>query len=38
MAVIRPLRDAGLINLTAENYVFATPAAYKMVSLVGQVV
>jgi hypothetical protein len=38
MAVIRPLRDAGLVNLTSENYVFATPAAYKMVGLVGQVV
>ncbi len=37
-AVIRPLRDAGLVNLTSENYVFATPAAYKMVALVGQVV
>lgn len=38
MAVIRPLRDAGLLNLTSENYVFATPAAYKMVALVGKVV
>jgi hypothetical protein len=38
MAVVRPLRDAGLVNLTSENYVFATPAAYKMVGLVGQVV
>jgi hypothetical protein len=38
MAVIRPLRDAGLVNVTSENYVFATPAAYKMVGLVGQVV
>jgi hypothetical protein len=38
MAVIRPLRDAGLVNVTSENYVFATPAAYKMVGLVGHVV
>jgi hypothetical protein len=38
MAVIRPLRDAGLIHRTSEGFVFATPAAYKMVGLVGQVV
>jgi hypothetical protein len=38
MAVIRPLRDAGLLHRTSEGFVFATPAAYKMVGLIGQVV
>lgn len=37
-AVIRPLISAGLINRTSDGYVFATPAAFKMVLMVGQVV
>jgi hypothetical protein len=37
-AVIRPLISSGLINRTSDGYVFATPAAFKMVGLVGQVV
>jgi hypothetical protein len=37
-AVIRPLRDAGLIHRTSEGFVFATPAAFKMVGLVGHVI
>jgi hypothetical protein len=36
MAVIRPLRCAGLIHRTGDC-IFATPAAYRMVGLVGQV-
>jgi hypothetical protein len=36
-AIIRPLSNAGLIHRTGDC-VFATPAAYKMVGLVGQVV
>jgi hypothetical protein len=36
-AIIRPLLNAGLIHRTGDC-VFATPAAYKMVGLVGQVV
>jgi len=37
-AVVRPLVNAGLVNRTSDGYVFATPAAYKMVALVGQVI
>jgi len=37
-AVVRPLVNAGLANRTSDGYVFATPAAYKMVALVGQVI
>jgi hypothetical protein len=37
-AVVRPLVNAGLINHTSDGYVFATPAAFKMVAMVGQVV
>jgi hypothetical protein len=37
MAVIRPLLNAGLLHRTGDC-VFATPAAYKMVGLIGQVV
>jgi hypothetical protein len=38
MAVIRPLCCAGLLNRTCDGFVFATPAAFKMVGLVGHVV
>jgi hypothetical protein len=38
MAVVRPLCNAGLLHRTSDGFVFATPAAYRMVSLVGQVV
>ncbi|HXN38806.1 MAG TPA: hypothetical protein VN892_12270 [Solirubrobacteraceae bacterium] len=37
MAVLRPLCCAGLIHRTTDDFVFATPAAYKMVGLVGRV-
>ena len=36
-AVLRPLRTAGLVNRTSDGYVFATPAAFKMVQMVGHV-
>jgi hypothetical protein len=36
-AVVRPLRNAGLLHRTGDC-VFATPAAYRMVGLVGHVV
>jgi hypothetical protein len=36
-AVIRPLRNAGLIHRTADGFVFATAAAFRMVQIVGQV-
>jgi hypothetical protein len=36
-AVVRPLVNAGLLNRTGD-YVFATPAAFKMVAMVGHVV
>ena len=37
VAVIRPLRLAGLVHRTSDGFVFASPAAYKMVGLVGHV-
>jgi antirestriction protein len=37
-SVIRPLRNAGLIHQTVDGFVFATPAAFRMVQMVGQVV
>jgi hypothetical protein len=37
-AVLRPLRNAGLVNKTADGFVFATAAAFRMVQMVGQVV
>jgi hypothetical protein len=36
-AIISPLVRAGLVRRTAEDYVFATPAAFKWVELVGHV-
>jgi hypothetical protein len=37
-AIVAPLVRAGLLNRTSEDYVFATPAAFKWVQLVGHVV
>lgn len=37
-AVVRPLVGAGLLIRTSEDYVFATPAAFKWVEMVGHVV
>jgi hypothetical protein len=36
--VVGPLCNAGLLNRTSEDFVFATPAAFRMVQIVGQVV
>jgi hypothetical protein len=36
--VIEPLFRFGLIYKTSDGFVFATPAAYHLVSLVGHVV
>jgi hypothetical protein len=35
--VIGPLRTAGLVHRTSDGFVFASPAAYKMVGLTGHV-
>jgi hypothetical protein len=35
-ALIRPLCGAGLLYKTSDGFVFATPAAFQLVSLVGQ--
>jgi len=37
-AVIMPLVRAGLIRRTTDDLVFATPAAFKWVEMVGHVV
>jgi len=37
-ALVRPLVNAGLLNRTSEDYVFATPSAFKWVELVGHVI
>jgi hypothetical protein len=37
-ALVRPLVGAGLLYRTGEDYVFASPAAFKWVQLVGHVV
>jgi hypothetical protein len=37
-AVILPLRNAGLVHQTSDGFVFATPAAFKIVQMVGQVI
>lgn len=36
MSVIRPLCSAGLVHRTGDC-IFATPAAYRMVGLIGHV-
>jgi hypothetical protein len=37
-AVVRPLCNAGLMHRVMDGFVVATPAAYRMVQIVGQVV
>lgn len=37
-AIVRPLVCAGLLNRTSDGFVFATPAAFRMVQMVGHVV
>jgi hypothetical protein len=37
-AVVRPLVCAGLIHRTSDDLVFATPAAFKWVEMVGHVI
>ncbi|MHB1468848.1 MAG: hypothetical protein ACYCU0_03105 [Solirubrobacteraceae bacterium] len=36
MAVVVPLCEAGLLHRLAGDFVVATPAAYRMVQLVGR--
>jgi hypothetical protein len=35
--VVGPLRTAGLVHRTSDGFVFASPAAFKMVGLTGHV-
>jgi hypothetical protein len=37
-AVVYPLYSAGLVHKTSDGFVFATPAAFHLVSLVGHVI
>jgi antirestriction protein len=37
-AVVRPLRNAGLVHRTSDGFVFATAAASRLVQLVGHVI
>jgi hypothetical protein len=37
-ALVRPLRNAGLLHQTADGFVFATPAAFRMVAMVGRII
>jgi hypothetical protein len=37
-ALVRPLVCAGLLYRTADGYVFASPAAFKMVAMVGHII
>jgi hypothetical protein len=37
-SLIYPLRNAGLVHCTSDNFVFATAAAFRMVQMVGHVV
>ncbi|HXN37581.1 MAG TPA: hypothetical protein VN892_06075 [Solirubrobacteraceae bacterium] len=36
--LVRPLCGAGLLHRVSKEFVFATPGAFHLVSLVGQVV
>jgi len=36
-AIVHPLYRAGLLHRTGDGHVFATPAAFHMVGLVGHV-
>jgi hypothetical protein len=36
--LIEPLLRAGLLHRTSDGYVFATPAAFHLTSLVGHVI
>jgi hypothetical protein len=36
--VIGPLCTIGLLHRTSDDFVFATPAAFQMVALVGHVI
>jgi hypothetical protein len=37
-SVVSPLCGVGLLHQTTDGFVFATPAAHRMVALVGHVV
>jgi hypothetical protein len=37
-SVVYPLCRAGLVHKTSDGFVFATPAAHRMVAMVGHVV
>jgi hypothetical protein len=37
-SIVYPLRNAGLVHKTADGFVFATAAAFRMVRIVGHVV
>jgi hypothetical protein len=37
-SVVQPLCNAGLMHRIADGFVVATPAAYRMVQIVGQVI
>jgi hypothetical protein len=37
-SIIRPLCNAGLVHRTADDSVFATAAAFRMVRIVGHVI
>jgi hypothetical protein len=37
-SVVYPLRRAGLVHKTADGFVFATQAAFRLVQIIGHVV
>jgi hypothetical protein len=37
-ALVRPLVCAGLLYRTSDGHVFASPAAFKMVQMVGHII
>ena len=37
-ALVRPLVCAGLLYRTGDGYVFASPAAYRMVAMTGHII